>query len=85
MTLISEEAYEGISAEIVYIPDGATEIEARAFAGCQNLRYVHIPDSVEMISSTAFEECPEDLVIYGSEGSWAMTFAEEHGIEFIPE
>ena len=66
----------------VYITEGASEIGFSAFWRCTALRNVTIPASVEMIGQYAFSECSPDLVIYGTEGSYAQTYAEENGIPF---
>ena len=51
---IEEEAFAGIAADVVIIPEGCTEIGNRAFADCPNLIYVRLPDSVTSISEDAF-------------------------------
>lgn len=66
----------------VYIDEGVREIGFSAFWRCTSLRNVTIPASVEMIGQYAFAECSPDLVIYGTEGSYAQTYAEENGIPF---
>jgi len=51
---IGEEAFAGVAAETVIIPNGVTRIGRRAFADSEVLRVV-IPDSVTEISWDAFE------------------------------
>ena len=51
---IEEEAFEGIAADTVIIPDGVTRIGARAFADSR-VRLLVIPDSVTEIAPNAFD------------------------------
>lgn len=51
---IEEEAFEGIAADTVIIPDGVTRIGARAFADSR-VRLLVIPDSVTDIAPNAFD------------------------------
>lgn len=44
LTSIDEEAFMGIDAEVVLVPESCISIGARAFADCPNLRYVIVPD-----------------------------------------
>ncbi len=66
----------------VSIPDNATEIGDGAFLGCIGLTSVSIPDSVKYIGDYAFEDCNEELVVYGKAGSHAETYAKENNIKF---
>ena len=61
---IEKEAFSGIIAQAVIVPDGCTTINARAFADCPNLLYVWIPKSVTSISEHAFDGCNEVIVDY---------------------
>ena len=66
------------------IPEGVTAIGPYAFSGITTLTELYIPDSVEYIDDTAFENC-EDLVLCGAAGSVAEEYAASHGIEFRKE
>ena len=68
----------------VRIPDGITNIPAWTFGYCRDLNKVIIPDSVIYIHETAFIGCNSSLTIYGKSSSYAETYANEKGIEFIP-
>lgn len=59
---IEEEAFSGISAQAVIIPDGCVSIGAEAFANCENLLYVLIPSSVTEIAGNAFSGCPNVII-----------------------
>ena len=75
---IEPEAFEGISARTVVIPDGTTSIGARAFADCANLKYADIPDSVRSIAGDAF--AGSQVIIICNPDSFAAAFAQELGL-----
>jgi len=80
--VIEDEAFMNASSlQTVIVPDSVTEIGDRAFAGCTLLYEIRLPDSVVRISEDAFEGC-ERLTIYGSEDSYARSYALEHEISF---
>ena len=56
LTEIDEEAFEGIAAEAVIIPEGCESVGARAFANCKQLKYVLVPAGTS-IDDSAFEGC----------------------------
>ena len=77
---IQQEAFRGSAAESIVLPDGCTEIGAKAFADCAMLRRVEIPASVAVIAEDAFEGCSNELVIVTPKGSAAESFAQAHGL-----
>ena len=44
LTAIEEEAFMGIDATVILVPENCTSIAARAFADCQKLKYVVVSD-----------------------------------------
>jgi hypothetical protein len=82
LTQIGEEAFAGISAVIVEVPENVTAIDARAFAGCENLRQITIPKNVRRVDNTALENC-ENVTVYGATGSEAQRFARANGFTFV--
>lgn len=70
--------------DTIEIPEGIYEIQDRAMKGCPTLRVVHIPSSVTNIGEDLFEENAQ-VTIYGKAGSYAETYAKEHGISFCEE
>ena len=65
----------------IEIPDSVTSIGEDAFSWCEALTSIEIPDSVTSIGEDAFYWC-EALIIYGYEGSYAETYANENDIPF---
>jgi len=80
--VIGDEAFAGSGVQRVIIPDGCTEIGARAFAGCAELSEVHIPASVTTIADDAFTGC-ENLMIYAPASSVGANFASDHDIAWF--
>ena len=82
LTVIEDEAFMGVSAEVVVLPEGTESIGDYAFAQSKGLRQVYIPDSVKTIGEHAFDGCSEELVVCGKAGSAAEEFAEAKEMEF---
>ena len=82
LTIIEEEAFEGIAAERVDITSNVVRIEARAFADCPALREIHIPATVLEIDSEALAGC-QGVKVYGESGSAAERFADAAGFDFV--
>ena len=83
VTVIEEEAYAGISAEVVICPDGCTTIESLAFSGCRNLRTIVISATTTTIADDAFSGSDSDLTIQTPAGSYAESYAVRHGYNVI--
>lgn len=79
---IGEEAFAGISASVIQLPEGVISIGARAFADCRGLTKIYIPASVQTIDDSAFDHVSL-LLIYGKQGSAAEAFAIEKGYLFV--
>ena len=82
LTVIEQEAFRHISAEVVYVNDNVKEIRSRAFAYCPGLRQVRIPEEISFIADNAFEGCAQDLIIYGRPGTYVQTYTQQHGFRF---
>ena len=79
---IQANAFENCgNLERVVLPEGVVAIGDGAFQNCPNLQEVVIPKIVTQIGTDAFKGCP-NLIIFGEEGSFAQTYAEENGISF---
>ena len=84
LTKISRSLFETCDAlESIEIPNQVTEIEYAAFRSCIKLVKVTIFRNVKNIEEEAFSY-PRKMTIYGVEGSYAQTYAEENGCKFVP-
>ncbi len=80
LSRIESDAFSGCSSlSDVVLPDGLVYIGERAFVGCSNLSDLEISKKVTFIGDNAFGGC-SNLVIYTTSGSYAETYANEHGI-----
>ena len=54
------------------IADGVTSIGSSMFQGCKNLETISIPNTIEVISPRAFDQCPliEEIYYGGSKSEW---------------
>ncbi len=84
LTAIEEEAFRGVSAHCIRIPGGVSRIGDYAFADCLGLEQIYIPVGVTQIGDHAFDGASADLEVFGASGSAAETFAQLHGLIFIP-
>lgn len=80
---IGEEAFTGISANVVVIPEGCTSIGKRAFANCGELVEVVIPGTVTDIADDAFEGCYSLTVT--TDSAAVAAWAEAHGFSTVGE
>lgn len=82
-TLIPAQSFYGCGRlSDVTLPETVVEIGDYAFNGCASLDSITIPAAVTTIGEDAFDGCSW-LTIYGSTGSEAERYADEHGIPFI--
>lgn len=79
---IEDEAFKGSSVVAVWLPDGCESIGARAFANCKNLEDIHIPASVNSIADDAFEGCGEVSFSVEDMDTYAVEYADQHGIDW---
>ena len=61
LTRIEAEAFDGIAAEAILVPESCTDIAPSAFINCDQLRYIRIPAGVE-IPENAFIGCPNVII-----------------------
>ena len=68
--------------ESIVVPNGVTEIQPRAFAGCTGLRTLALPAAITEIAPTAVEGCDARLIVCGYSDSCARAFAQESRLTF---
>ena len=83
LTQIEDGAFEGISARVVIISDHVQHIGSRAFANCEMLTEVYIPDAITYIAPDAFEGCLGWLTLMADDGNlYVENYAKNHGYKF---
>jgi len=80
---VEDDTFSGYrSITRVIIQEGTSWIGSYAFAFCSKLSSVVIPASVDYIGSSAFQGC-SDLVATVIADSYAHTWCEENGVEYV--
>ena len=84
VTEIGEYAFYGGYRKIsdIELPDGVEKIGDHTFGFCYSLSTITVPETVTYIGDQAFTECNK-LIMLGYSGSYAESYATEHGISFI--
>ena len=67
LTRIEDEAFCGISAQVIVLPEGCLSIGHNAFADCEALRYVVLPASQLEIARDAFGAGTPELIVLCTE------------------
>ena len=67
----------------ITIPEYTDSLDEGAFANCANLIKVTFESTDVWIDSSAFDYRSEDLTFYAYEGSSALTFAQNHDINYV--
>lgn len=80
---IETEAFCQIAAKRILLPESVKTVGSKAFSQCGNLQGIYIPASCTSIASDAFAGSNAEMLIYGSEGSVAESFASQNGYPFI--
>ena len=76
LTAVGEEAFAGIAATIVDIPDTCKSIGRYAFRGCTNLTQIRIPEGCAL-GTDVFDQC-EHVCIFSTPGSYAADYCANH-------
>lgn len=83
LTTIEAEAFSGIKAECIIIPGSVRTIESKAFAGCDGLRLVFLPGTIESIAEDAFDGSANVAFAITDSGSRTEGYAQRHGIRYF--
>lgn len=78
---VRRNAFYNTSLTKIVISDSVTTLCDRAFYGSSSLEYVLIPESVTSFGYDVFGQC-ENLTVYCYDGSAALTYATENGINY---
>ena len=81
---IEEEAFAGSAFRYAVLAENTVSIGSRAFANCPNLIRISIPASTTEIAADAFTG-DSGLTVFGKAGSYAETWAKNHGVAFEAE
>ena len=84
LSVVEEEAFADTAVRSVVLPSGVTALQAKAFAGCDQLAAIRMPNSVTSIAEDAFTGCDSLWFLCESDNA-AARFAREHGIDYIIE
>ena len=79
---IEEEAFMGVPAEIIVVPEGCVEIGKWAFKDCKALHKIYISASTKYIDTDAFAGCA-NLTIYAPKDSNAIRMAVNQNIPYV--
>lgn len=64
---------------LLELPQALTQIGSGAFAQIGDVQKISVPAGVESIAEDAFSGCGEDVIFLCASGSYAQTWATEHG------
>lgn len=79
---IGKNAFLNSGIEEIVLPAACVSIGDGAFAQCEDLTKIEIPDSVASIAEDAFRDS-DKIVIYGTADSYAVAYAKEHEIDYV--
>ena len=78
---ISDRAFENQKTiTSVTLPNGIRYVGWFAFSGCVKLQSVYLPSSLSVIEYGAFLNCPADMVVFCTAGSYAEQYAISYGL-----
>lgn len=85
-TTISHYAfYECSALKEIRIPETVTIIRDFAFFGCKSLTDIYLSQNITSIGEDSFSTGNENTIIHAPLGSYAATYAEEHGYKVVYE
>ena len=79
-------AFRGCGIEEITLPEGTLSLGSEAFAQCENLKQVVIPESVKDIGENLLKDSPQAVIVC-RRGSAAETYAMAEGypVEYLSE
>ena len=81
LSVIEDEAFLGVAADMAVVPDGVAAIGTKAFGDSASLRAVLLPGGEIDIAPDAFSG--SDVVLFAPSGSAAEQFARANGVAFL--
>ena len=83
LTDIPSEAFSGIAAEKIVVPDTVETIEAGAFADCPNLQLIEMQPGIDVDEDAFAGNTVHNIFVYGKPGLGYEKY-EEAGLVFVP-
>ena len=82
--VITQDAFRGVAAQEIVLPEGVTRIESGAFADCLNLRLINLPDTLTYIAPDAFlnDSFTWLRLVCESEDGYAARYAKENKLPY---
>ena len=82
---VEENAFEGASMTVVYVPDTCTSVGKEAFKNCENLTQIRLPKNCA-INEHAFDGCTALTAIYAPAGGTTEQWCKDNpAIPFVAE
>ncbi len=82
LEVIEEEAFQNAAVDEVVLSEGIHTISSRAFADCDELALIYLPQSLSSIASDAFDGCASFTIVCHA-NSEAQHFSAEMGIPYL--
>lgn len=82
LTTIEAEAFAGINAEVIRVPETCTEIKSKAFSNCNELQRIYFESDSTEVALDSFDNCP-NLTIIAPLGCQVIRVAKYNDIPYI--
>lgn len=83
LTEIGAEAFLGVNAQQISVPEGVTVLNEHAFADCEALLLVILPDSISLIADNAFEGSEQVTLYCSASQSYVQEWAADNGVACV--
>jgi len=84
LKMIESEAFRQLAMDTVILSPNTESIDSKAFADCDDLSIIYIPDNVVQIAEDAFDGSDNVCFVCESENA-AATYAKKHSIPYVVE